>query len=65
MLKNILVVEDEPASLKLLSHFLRKEILGSDFYKLTIWIHLDMDLRHGAPSPTICRGGSLSRDCAR
>ena len=24
----------------------------------------DMDLRHGAPSPTICRGGSLSRDCA-
>ncbi len=25
MLKNILVVEDEPASLELLSHFLRKE----------------------------------------
>ena len=39
--------------------------MGSDFYKLTISIHLDMDLDHGAPSPTIRRGASLSRDCAR
>jgi hypothetical protein len=39
--------------------------MGSDFYELTIFGGLDRELRHGASATTICRGGSLSRDCAR
>jgi hypothetical protein len=27
--------------------------MGSDFYKLTIFARLDVELRHGAPFPTI------------
>jgi hypothetical protein len=43
----------------------RVTAMGSDFYKLTIFARLDVELRHGAPATTIRRGGSLSRDCAR
>jgi hypothetical protein len=40
-------------------------LMGSDFYELTILGGLDRELHHGASSPTIRCGGSVSRYCAR
>ena len=39
--------------------------MGSDFYELTILGGLDRELHHGASSPSIRCGGSVSRYCAR
>ena len=46
----------EPAHQTALSQFMQCASMGSDFYKLTIFARLDVELRHGAPSPTIRRG---------